>query len=175
MSPEGSVRVSPAFQALERFGRITFECLSLGGPNNTYQWRKDNRNLFNQVASQLTVTNVSAIDGGTYSCLVSNAAGNETSNSTLFIKPYITMNPTPDVLSFAGDNVSFSCEADSFPTPSYFWEKADDNNTVISHGPVLTFAPVEFGADGVYQCIAYITVNMTNLTASSESGLLTGV
>ncbi len=169
------MRVEPEFQVIERFDNITFECFSLGGPNNTYQWQKDTINLSNETTPILTLSNVSAIDGGTYSCVVSNAAGNETVNTTLFIRPYITLNPTPDVLSFNGDFVSFDCEAESFPSPRYLWEKVSDNSTIVSDDHELVFAPVAFGVEGVYQCVAYITSNLTNLTASSAAVLLTGV
>ena len=173
MSPEGSVRITPEFQALERFGSITFTCSSLGGPNNTYQWQKDTSDLLNETSSLLTVSNVSATDGGTYSCLVSNAAGNETVNSTLYIEPYIIANPVSDILSSASGNVSFECEAESFPSPRYLWEKVTDNDTVVGESRVLSLNPVVFGDEGPYRCIAYITANGTNTTAVSDTGLLT--
>ncbi len=168
------MRVEPEFQVVERFDNITFECFSLGGPNNTYQWQKNTIDLSNETTSILTLSNVSAIDGGTYSCVASNAAGNETVDAMLFIRPYITLNPTPDVLSFNSNVVSFDCQAESFPSPRYFWEKVSDNSTIVSEDQELVFAPVTFGVQGVYQCVAYITTNITNLTASSTAALLTG-
>ncbi len=177
VSPEGSVGVEPAFQVLERFDNITFACSSLGGPDNSYQWQRDNIYLSNE--TMLTLTNLSASDGGVYSCLVGNNAGNETFNTTLFIRPYITLNPVGDTLSFNGASVSFNCEADSFPAPQYRWEKVSDNDTtttvVVSEVvQELMFEPVLFGEQGEYQCVAYVTTNLTNITARSQSAFLTG-
>ena len=174
MSPEGSVRVDPDFQVLSRFDSINLTCSSLGGPDNAYQWLKDGVDIANKTRQVLTVSNVSAVDGGEYSCVVSNAAGNETVDSTLYIKPYITADPVSDVLSLTGRNVSFECEAESFPSPRYFWEKVSDNGTIVSASRVLSLSPVVFGDEGVYRCVAYITANESNVTAASERTLLTG-
>ena len=166
--------MEPSFQVLERFDNITFICSALGGPDHTYQWQKDGSSLLNETSTELTLTNVSASDGGMYSCIATTAAGNDSSNATLYIRPYITLNPVQDTLSFNGDFVSFECEAESFPPSQYRWEKASDNNTIVSHAQQLVFDPVVFGEQGVYECVAFIIANLTNRTTRSQSALLTG-
>ena len=59
-------------------------------------------------------------NGGTYTCVVVNVAGYDSDEVELFVQPTITRQPE-SVLTLAGGNVSLSCEADSFPAPSYSW------------------------------------------------------
>ena len=177
VSPEGSVSVEPTSVVLTRFDNRTFTCTSQGGPNNTYQWQKDGVDLANQTSPLLDVTDVNATDGGVYTCVVTNAAGNESFDSSLYIAPYIVLHPVMDILSANGSNVTFECEAESFPPPEYVWEMSGSESnyasTVQSDGQFLNFEPVEFGDEGYYRCLAYISINITNHTAASQAGLLT--
>ena len=120
-------------------------------------------------------TLVSDADGGEYTCVVSNAAGNETTSVTLYIRPYIVLDPQQQLLAVVGSFVTFTCGALSFPSPSYLWERVDDPG-FESLGQNLTLGPISYSDGGsVYRCVAFITVNMTNYTAQSEDGLLIGV
>ena len=108
---------------------------------------------------------------------MTNAAGNESFDSILYIAPYIVLHPVLDILTTNSSNVTFECDAESFPPSEYVWELVDSESnylyTVQSDGRFLTFEPVEFGDEGYYHCLAYININMTNHTATSQSGLLT--
>ncbi len=63
---------------------VTFNCTGMGGPNNFYQWTHIDtvREILGN-DSELTIAQVAASNGGTYQCLVWNAAGNDTSTSDL--------------------------------------------------------------------------------------------
>ena len=151
---------------------VTFTCSVQGGPDNMFQWQKDGQDVLSESQSTLTLTDVNATDGGLYTCVVNNAAGNDSSNITLYIQPYIVMNPETEIRTMVGESVTFNCEAMSFPTPNYLWEKVD-NSSFVSLGQVLSLDNVSFGQEGGYRCVAYNTVGMVNYTAVSDTGVLT--
>ena len=154
---------------------VTFTCSARGGPDNVFQWQKNGADLPGENQTTLQLTLVSATDGGEYTCVVSNAAGNETTSVTLYVRPYIILDPQREVLANEGSTVTFTCEALGSPPPSYRWERVDDPG-FESLGQNLTVGPISYSDGGsVYRCVAFITVNMTNYTAQSEDGLLIGV
>ena len=82
VSPQGSVIVTPD-RINGSFGDVvSFNCTSLGGPYNQYEWRhvRTGENLGND--SQLTLSLTSLDLFGEYKCIASNAAGYD-SNTTL--------------------------------------------------------------------------------------------
>ncbi len=115
-------------------------------------------------------------DGGEYTCLVSNGAGNDTNTTMLYITPWIVTEPA-DVLTRDGMNESLTCEAEGFPDPDYQWQhfQSADVSSLVSTDPVFSFRPVEFGDEGLYQCVAYSDpTGGMNLTAESRNTTLTG-
>ena len=152
---------------------VTLECSARGGPDNVFQWQKNKEDLpgENQITLQFTL--VSAADGGEYTCVVSNAAGNESLSVTLYLLPYITANPQSRLLASFRDNRTFNCEALGFPFPNYWWEK-EGQPGVVSFEQNLVFGAVAYDDGGVYRCVASITLNMTTYTALSEGGILVG-
>ena len=151
---------------------VIFTYSALGGPDNMFQWQKDGQDLLSESQSTLTLTNVNAMDGGLYTCVVTNAAGSDSSNITLYIQPYIVMDPETEIRTMVGGSVTFNCEAMSFPSPNYLWRKVDDPS-FVSLDQVLSFDNVTFGQEGSYKCVTYVTVGMVNYTAVSDTGVLT--
>ena len=91
VSPLGTVEVTPdVHQVPHLTDNVTFTCRSDAGPNLTYTW------LYNDATptdddveidgNQLTVNNVTYLLGGTYTCVVSNEAGDGRDSSNLFGK-----------------------------------------------------------------------------------------
>lgn len=58
----------------------TLNCLASGGPNNTFSWFVDGQLIQNETATSLILYQV---DGGEYTCTVSNAAGSDNASITL--------------------------------------------------------------------------------------------
>ncbi len=149
---------------------INFTCNSEGGPGNMFQWRKDGVDVTGETPSILQITSVDVDDGGEYTCIVGNSAGNNSANFTLYIQPYIVTNPQNQLLVDAGDNATFICEALAFPQPTYQWNKVEDNS--FNYFEQNLFLSTFFGDEGSYHCIASIMISSVNYTARSQPGEL---
>ena len=175
MSPEGSVAVLPEMEIAVVGGTVTFTCSAQGGPDNTYQWQNDGQYLTNETDTTLTVSNIFAMNGGNYTCVVSNAAGNDSATAVLYVEPIIVTQPT-DILTRNGTVESFDCVAESFPAAEYTWEKYNATTNsfdMVSSGSVLEFTPAVFGDEGSYRCVA--SLPGTSRTATSDQAVLTGM
>ena len=175
MSPEGSAAVSPEMEIPIVGGIVTFTCSAQGGPDNTYQWQRDEQDLMNETNTTLTVSNISAMNGGNYTCVVSNAAGNDSATAVLHVEPIIVTQPT-DILTRNGTVENFTCVAESFPAPEYTWEKYNEETNsfdMVSNGSVLEFTPAVFGDEGSYRCVA--SLPGTSRNATSDQVVLTGM
>lgn len=82
VSPEGSVRVEALNMKLlyDPNESTTLSCLSSGGPNNTLMWFLDGDLLEDELGATLNLTE---LDGGEYTCQVSNRAGSENASIIL--------------------------------------------------------------------------------------------
>ena len=175
MSPGGSVAVSPEMVIADVGGTVTFTCSAQGGPNNTYQWQKNGEDLMDETDTTLIVSNITAMNGGSYTCVVSNAAGNDSATAVLHVEPIIVTQPT-DILTRNETVVNFTCAAESFPAPEYTWEKYSEESgsfDTVSSGPVLEFTPAVFGDEGSYRCVA--SLPGTSRNATSQLVVLTGM
>ena len=74
-----SSKQQPTFEFVPRTTAV-LRCNSLGGPNNSFSWRRVENAMDafddNDIRGEnLTIMNVNANDGGDYLCEVTNAAG----------------------------------------------------------------------------------------------------
>ena len=162
-----------------------FMCNVLGGPNNEFQWTLNSVILPDETMSTLQLTNVAVNDAGVYSCIVSNSAGENSSETELFIAPNIITSPQ-DMTANATENVTFTCVADGAPVPNITWEYAgiDDNDTpstsddsgnefsmdtVVSLTTVNSTLTLEasFFNYGEYRCVATSDPLMLNVSATA--------
>lgn len=161
VSPADNVVVSPELEIANVGGTIKFTCSTQGSPNNTYQWQKDG-DLIEETSATLTISNITAVNGGNYTCVVSNAAGTGSAAAILYVEPIIITQPN-DIHTTNGTVVNFTCEAESFPDPVYQWEKYSETTPTlqrISSGPVLQFTPA------VYEdCVASLPGTDRNVTS----------
>ena len=126
----------------------------------------------NESYSVLTISNVNATQhGGVYRCVVSNAAGNDSDNGTLNVRPVITVQPAETILTNNRDIEQLQCVADAFPAPEYRWEKIENGVIeTVSNTSILMFNPVMFGDEGTYQCVAVSLGVQVNSTSSLVTG-----
>ena len=167
VSPEGSVAVSPSMDITSIRGNLTFSCFVQGGPNNEYQWQHDGVDLINKTVNTLNMDDIGAVNGGNYTCAVSNAAGNDSATAILYVTPTIVTQPA-DILTRNGTVVNFTCEAESFPAPEYQWEKYNETMGTfirVVSDPVLEFSPAVFGDEGEYRCVASLPGTNRNDTS----------
>ena len=174
MSPEGGVRVEVPIAILT--DSVTFTCLAEGGPGNSYQWQRGGVNLENETSENLTLSDVNITDGGDYTCVASNSAGNGNATATLYIMPQIIEGPM-DIFTQNGSVVNFTCFAVGIPTPLYSWEKSNGTAFVsvdMATDSSLEFSPVEFGDEGTYQCVATSILSDGTEQRVESQAVLTG-
>jgi len=107
----------------------TFAVSAYGGSPLTYQWRKNNINISGANSSTYAISNISASDAGTYTCLVTNPAGfrltsaaNLTVNFNLvknFDLSKGSINLSPDQINYtSGQSVLITAT----PNPGYIFK-----------------------------------------------------
>ncbi len=171
VSPGESVAVLPKDEVFDYGDNVTLNCTARGGPNNAFLW------LFNDsvaiAGNYLTLTTVDAPQGGEYTCVASNGAGNGNESTTVFVSPRITRSPF-SMNTTNGSMVMLMCEAEALPEPQYEWffsgGTIGDNVLPTMGGNYLTFNPVLFGDEGDYYCRA----TSNNFTVHSENATITG-
>ncbi len=160
VSPGGSVDITELFVIATFDEVVSFTCEAQGGPGNSFQWQRNSTDLPNETSPLLVVNVTRPEDGGEYTCLVSNVAGNQTDTTMLYIVPQITTEPI-DSLTRNGSKLSVICTAEGFPQPDYRWQSLqsiDHNGNdgyTVSNRSVLGFNPIGFGDEGFYRCIAF--------------------
>ncbi len=78
-----NIVTQPTNQAVNTGATAVFTVSATGIPAPTYQWRKDGTNLVGESGATLTISNVQPENLGTYSVLVTNAAGSVISSNAL--------------------------------------------------------------------------------------------
>ena len=198
MSPLGSVLVSPVITTEENGDTTTFTCTASGGLDNNIVWIRgsdvgsssgsgspgefDSTAFLQQLLNistgpNLTISSINATqDGGMYTCVVVNQAGQDSANVTLYVRPLIVDQPQ-DQFTRQGDSVTLSCRADSFPSPLYQWEKYNTTSESYYQLPgetnrTLEIISVEFDDFGDYRCVAIAPV--IGDTDRSDNATITG-
>ena len=181
-----------------------FTCNVMGGPGNVFQWQLESTVLPNETMDTLLLSNVTVSDAGSYSCVVTNDAGEDTAEYVLFIEPNIITSPQNEEVDVAV-SVVFTCVAEGVPVPSIAWEYVGDGEGSGDEGSggegsgsgqplvsgsslgeidatvngtivtsTLTLDPVQYDDYGVYHCVATSTVLMLDFIAVSNTAVLTG-
>lgn len=90
-----AITTQPVSQTVTAGGSASFTVAATGSPSPTYQWRKDGAVLSGETSATLTLPNVQPTHAGAYTVVVSNIAGNVTSNeATLTVTPPAATPPT---------------------------------------------------------------------------------
>ena len=148
--------MSPMNETFNRGDNVTFTCSARGGPGNIFQWLRNGTELENETSETLTLPTIDFSDGDEYTCLVCNAAGNESVSTFLLVSPEITLNPM-DVNTTNGSFIMIMCDAEAFPSPEFQWIHSNGDIRTDIMGidtNMLVFSPVLFGDEGDYYCNA---------------------
>ena len=199
VSPNGTIQVNPLTQTSQNGSDVNFTCSAGGGPNNTFVWIRfvDVLNANEALISQQPI-NVSAVlsvlspittgdtlslssinatqDGGGYICVVVNKAGTgSSSTANLYVRPEITTQPVNQYVR-AGDSVTLTCIADSFPVPTYQWQRMNMSGQFDDlsgeTATTYTIANVVHGNFGRYRFV--VTTPTINEVIYSSVALITG-
>ncbi|XP_028639548.1 neural cell adhesion molecule 1 isoform X2 [Grammomys surdaster] len=162
---------------------VTLVCDADGFPEPTMSWTKDGepieneeeddeKHIFSDDSSELTITNVDKNDEAEYVCIAENKAGEQDASIHLkvFAKPKITYVENQTAMELE-EQVTLTCEASGDPIPSITWrtstrnisseEKTLDGHMVVrSHARVssLTLKSIQYTDAGEYICTASNTI-----------------
>ncbi|XP_077377558.1 hemicentin-1 [Festucalex cinctus] len=146
---------------------VTLRCEARGVPEPEVTWYKNGLQLvtgngLKTDRHQLEITGVQMADGGTYTCKVSNVAGqvDRTFKLEVYVPPVLD-EPLVEALNVTlGSHVSLRCEASGVPVPSITWLK--DGTPIESslqwqwsiRGNRLELGPLTLSHAGTYTCVA---------------------
>ena len=173
MAPEANLTEASVNRTYKEGDTATLVCTSSGGPNNTYQWLANGENLHGQNFDTLTFPNVTASTGGVYTCMVSNIAGSNNASTSVLIYPYFIDHPRSIEVS-VGSEVLLICDAASFPSPDYLWQRTDGmniSNNIATNDRNLNISSVQYGNEGGYFC----TASAGEDSVQSQIAIVTGM
>jgi len=154
-----TITAQPQGQVVAVGSSVTFAVGTAGTTPMNYQWKKGSSAIAGATASTYTIPYAQTTDAGSYSVVVSNAAGSVTSSAaTLSVKipPAITTQPVSTTVT-AGKNATFKVVASGSATLTYQWFF---NGAAISGAASATYtvtAPQSASA-GTYSVIVSNTV-----------------
>ena len=128
------ISVQPQSQAVAVGNPVTFTVSASGNPVLAFQWQKNDTDISGATSDSLKITTTQVTDSGTYSVIVSNSQGNDTSSGAkltvnpVLTKPLISVQPSPQTVTVGG-MVTFRVTATGNPSQSYVWRK---NGTTIT-------------------------------------------
>lgn len=180
LSPPGII-AQPTDDAVLDGDTATFTIQATGSVPLYYQWKRDGTNLADggdftgTTTTNLTVSNVSAADVGTYSVVITNLGGAVTSsNAVLSImdsEPVITVQPT-DQNAEVGTTAVFTVAAIGSKPFYYQWSYNDSSGPTNIDGATnatLVLTNVQLTDSGVY----FVTVSNAMGPTPSFGAMLT--
>ena len=119
---------------------------------------------------------INGTDGGLYTCIVINKAGYSNSTVTLYVLPEITTQPMDQFVD-PGDTIMLTCIADSFPAPTYQWQRMNTTTSEFEDLPretatTYTINDVEHEDFGIYRCV--VTTPTIIVTINSRDTIIAG-
>ncbi|KAM4616042.1 hemicentin-1 [Polymixia lowei] len=146
---------------------VTLRCEARGLPEPEVTWYKNGLQLatgngLKMDHRQLEIAGVQVADGGTYTCKVSNVAGqvDRTFRLTVHVPPVLDGPLQESLTQTLGSHVTLLCEASGVPVPSIAWFK--DGTPIESslqwqwsvRGNRLELGPLTLSHAGTYTCVA---------------------
>ena len=170
-----SITTQPASQTVTAGQTATFSVTASGTAPLSYQWRKNGSAISGATAASYTTpAETTADNGAQFTVVVTNSAGNATSNVAILtvnpapVAPSITTQPASQTVT-AGQTATFSVTASGTAPLSYQWEK---NGAAISGATSASYTtPTETTADTGAQFAVVVTNSVGN--ATSNAAILT--
>uniref|UniRef100_A0A452S9A0 Neural cell adhesion molecule 1 n=1 Tax=Ursus americanus TaxID=9643 RepID=A0A452S9A0_URSAM len=163
---------------------VTLVCDAKGFPEPTMSWTKDGEQIedkedekyiFSDDSSELTIRKVDKNDEAEYVCIAENKAGEQDASIHLkvFAKPKITYVENQTAMELE-EQVTLTCEASGDPIPSITWRTSTRNIKFLGHGmqtldghmvvrsharlSSLTLKSIQYTDAGEYICTASNTI-----------------
>ncbi|XP_009071332.1 PREDICTED: hemicentin-1-like, partial [Acanthisitta chloris] len=144
-SMELTVHIPPRIRSMDEQYTVTegsqavLSCVADGIPTPTISWKKDNVLLTEAVGKyravaggDLVLDNVVPEDSGSYTCVATSAAGEDTHTLTLMVHVLPTFTELPgDVALTKGEQLRLTCKASGIPVPKITW--TFNNNIIPAH------------------------------------------
>jgi Abnormal spindle-like microcephaly-assoc'd, ASPM-SPD-2-Hydin len=168
-----SISTQPASQTLAAGQAATFLVAASGSAPLSYQWQKNGAAISGATSSTyITPAAATSDTGSQFTVVVSNSAGNVTSNAATLtvtaatMAPSITTQPASQTVT-SGQTATFSVAAVGTAPLSYQWSK---NGTVISGAASTTYTtPVTTSADTGSQFTVAISNSAGNATSNAAT------
>ncbi|RWS09189.1 hemicentin-1-like protein, partial [Dinothrombium tinctorium] len=153
---------------------MTICTVSQGSEPLSFVWTKNGKNIkdslsnikieTSSVMSTIIFDSVNRQDAGNYTCIVSNAAGEDRKAFYLPIVVPIKWAKEPeDITVLMGKDVSLTCSADGVPYPLIKWIQLKTGN-IVSESGFLQMKEVKSIDGGYYQCLAENSASKLNKT-----------
>jgi hypothetical protein len=164
-----TIATQPQGQSVNQGADVSLTVAANGTPPLFYQWRKGGTNLNGATGTSYALNNVQAAGAGTYSVVVTNAAGSATSGNAVlivYIPPAISTQPSGQTVA-AGAGATFSVAASGVPAPSYQWRR---NGVDIGGATASSYtrSNVQSADVGLY---SVVLSNLAGTVTSSEAAL----
>jgi hypothetical protein len=169
-----TITTQPSDQTVVAGQTATFNVAATGTGTISYQWQLNNLDIAQNSTGSSYTTPVTALSdsGSKFRCIVSNSSGSSTSNSVTLtvnpapVPPAITTQPSDKTVT-EGQTATFTVAASGTPSPTYKWQK-NDNDIPGASGSTYTTPPTTAADNNAqFKCIA------TNSGGSATSNAAT--
>src|SRR3974390_1317640 len=168
-----SITTQPANQSVNSGQTATFSVVATGTAPLTYQWQKNNSNISGATSSTYTTPATGQPENGaTFRAIVTNSAGNATSNSATLtvnaaaVAPSITTPPANQTVN-VGQTATFSVVAMGTAPLSYQWQKNNANISGATASSYTTPATVQSDNGSTFRVV--VTNSAGNTTSSAAT------
>jgi hypothetical protein len=163
-----SISVAPSDRTLTAGNNTAFSVTAFGTPPLFYQWQFNGTNISGAKSATYSVSDVQAIDQGSYSIIVSNAFGVATTNAALTVNPSIptiTSQPASSTNVIRGSAVFTSSAKGSEPL-AYQW-LFNGTNIIGATNTTLFLTSLQTNNIGSYQFAASNTYGTSTSSIAS--------
>jgi hypothetical protein len=177
--PSSTKATAPAFttqptsQTVTLGQTATFSVVATGTAPLAYQWQKNNTNISGATsASYTTPATVAGDNAATFRVVVTNSAGNATSNAATLtvtstpVGPSITTQPADQTVT-VGQTATFSVVATGTAPLTYQWQKNSANISGATSASYTTPATVSGDSGAAFRVI--VTNSVTNITSNAAT------
>ena len=168
-----TVTTQPANQTVTAGQTASFSVVAGGTAPLSYQWQKNGANIAGATSSSYTSPSTTTADSGsTFDVVVSNSAGNATSNAATLtvnpapVAPAITTQPMNQTVT-AGQTATFSVTATGTAPLSYQWQKSGTNIAGATSSSYTTPATTTADSGSAFNVV------VTNSAGSATSSAAT--